>query len=391
MKKYSILILILFCASNLFAQENLKRFTEIIEKNNKEIQAARQFTTAQKINARTGLTPENPVVAYGRFPGKESRYGTVTDFAISQSFDFPTVYFSKQKIASKQEIIYEYEYRKKRQEVLLKSKLVLYECLFLLKNKKNNKVRLENAKRLHESFSLKLQNGSASILEANKAKILYLSMKSRYQMLLRRIDNTIKELTLLNGGFAININDFHYEAEPLLPLDTIKKQIEDQTPTLLLSAHTTELLKLKTRLNKQTRFPEFAIGYSVLDEPDGLYSGFMAEMSIPLWQDKNRLKFAEADYVHGQILSESLKEVYLTEVDKTYANAKDFESILSEYISALSDGSDIVFIEKAFRSGQISIIEYINELSFYYEITDMYLETEKDYYQSLARLYAYRL
>jgi hypothetical protein len=43
-------------------------------------------------------------------------------------------------------------------------------------------------------------------------------------------------------------------------------------------------------------------------------------------------------------------------------------------------------LEKAFAKGQLSLINYLLELSAYYEAVDQYLETEKEYQVALSEL-----
>ncbi|MBT7038544.1 MAG: hypothetical protein HN921_01760 [Bacteroidetes bacterium] len=53
---------------------------------------------------------------------------------------------------------------------------------------------------------------------------------------------------------------------------------------------------------------------------------------------------------------------------------------------SLSTTSNRMYLDKALESGEFSIIEYINELSFNYELIDLYLETQRNYYKLLAEI-----
>ena len=79
----------------------------------------------------------------------------------------------------------------------------------------------------------------------------------------------------------------------------------------------------------------------------------------------------------------SNKEVY-----DRYLSVKQ---ALSETQSILEDLSTLPMLEKALRLGQITSIEYGNELSLYYSSQERLLELEKDYHLAIAELFKFML
>src|SRR3989304_8690567 len=131
MKKYFILksIVIAF-AVNANAQSTIDTVLANIAKNNKTIFANTHYWEAQKLQYKTGLTPYNPSVNYDYLIGSPSTAGNQTDFTITQTFDFPTVYIKKKQVAEQQIGQAEFQLIAKRQEVLLEAKIICVELVY---------------------------------------------------------------------------------------------------------------------------------------------------------------------------------------------------------------------------------------------------------------------
>ena len=117
--KHIIVLLFLGVISSVSAQSNIERALSAIAKNNKTINAARQYVVAQKLDHRTGITPDNPVVSADYLIGKKAAMGNQFDFSFSQSFDFPSVYIKKGRFADEQGRLLDIGIDELRQNVLL--------------------------------------------------------------------------------------------------------------------------------------------------------------------------------------------------------------------------------------------------------------------------------
>ena len=130
MKSFNIILLLLTILHYTTGQTDLSVFLEAVEKNNQELVAAQNLRDATQVEVRTNINPENPFVEYGYLPGSNEEMGTKTLFSLSQSFQFPTVYSTKRKIADKQSDVIDEAYNKERKDILLKAKLLYYEYVF---------------------------------------------------------------------------------------------------------------------------------------------------------------------------------------------------------------------------------------------------------------------
>ena len=99
-----------------------------IERNSTSLAAMTRRTEAQKIGNRTGLAPENPEVELGYLPGIHG--GARKDIGISQSFDFPTLYSRRGKLADAQNLSADWQLRSQRMELLLTAEQYCIELVY---------------------------------------------------------------------------------------------------------------------------------------------------------------------------------------------------------------------------------------------------------------------
>lgn len=393
MKPMKIIFITIFCIISLqaFPQIRVDEFLQMVEQNNKELISARKLLEAQQAGFQTGLTPDNPTIEYGHFPGSNDAIGTKSTYGISQSFDFPSVYSTRKKLANNRGELSEFEYQLFRQDKLLEAKLTLYDYVFLLKKKAEYKTRLEHSEKLYQSYQSKFDQGNSSVLDVNKARIQHLKIKSSYQMLLQEIESIRKELELLAGKELAPLNNLEIPGQELPVLDVVLEEVQQKQPELQYLKQAQKVADMQVKLARQNWLPELEIAYQGETEPDGTYRGIRAGLSIPLWKEKKTVVHARAQVIFEKNRFDARITSILNETERLYGQTVEYAKIREEYRQTLEESANVNFLDKALRLGQMSVIEYFNELAFYYESIDAYLEIEKAYTRSLAKLEAYKL
>lgn len=374
----------------LTAQSGFDIFLNLVKENNAQLLAAKHEMLALQDEAKVGLTPANPKVRYGYMPGNNATPGNKTIWGIEQSFDFPTVY-STQKALSRNKIdLIELNYQKTKQDILLDAAMRYCEWVFLLKKEKEYKNRLVNALKLLNSYNSKLANGNTTILEANKAKILYLSMKSQYEFIKQDLSQVISQIQLMTNQSNIDLPDTNYFMNYIPGFEEIKTEYSAKSPDMALIKSNERVIASQNKLLKQAALPELSIGYESENETEGSFAGPTIGLELPLWQDKNKKKLAKAKTISAQTAMLAQEQFLFSNLELAYSKTKSLQNIILDFQETLNNDADLRFIEKAFESGQISIIDYINEISFYYDIKDLELETERDFYISQVKLFSYK-
>ena len=172
MKKYIyILCLSLIVTLPVFSQSGIKEVLKNIEINNPTLQAGMQLNQAQKLEARTGIFLPNPTVELNQLWADRSVGGNANELAVVQSFDFPTVYANKNKLAKLKSATSDLQYAATRQEILLTAQQTCQEIIYLRKQKQLLDQRLKNAEKLAELYRQRFANGDANRLEYNKIQL----------------------------------------------------------------------------------------------------------------------------------------------------------------------------------------------------------------------------
>src|SRR3546814_8737886 len=119
---FIITIVTLVLITKAKAQSTIDSVLAEVLRNNKTIQADRQYWESQKLMFKTGLTPSDPTVRYEYMRGNPTNTGNQTDITISQGFDFPTVYGKKNQLANQQIVQADLKVADMRQNILFNTK-----------------------------------------------------------------------------------------------------------------------------------------------------------------------------------------------------------------------------------------------------------------------------
>ncbi|MDR2407761.1 MAG: TolC family protein, partial [Bacteroidales bacterium] len=171
MKKLIVSMLFLSAGFFAVAQNGYEPVLQQIEGNNTTLTALREQMKSQKLNNRTGIYPSNPEVEFHYLWGSPNAVGNRTDISVKQSFDFPTVYGQRSKIADLQNTNAELSYLSERMSLLLSAKQICIELIYYNALAKEYETRLQNAERIALACKVKLEKGETNILENNKAQL----------------------------------------------------------------------------------------------------------------------------------------------------------------------------------------------------------------------------
>ncbi len=392
-KKYSITALLLsLIAMKGITQNNIEELLPAVEKNNKAIQSNKKYWQARQSEFKTGLTPYDPQVEYDYLFGSPAGAGNQKDFSITQRLDFPTVYkrkkeLSKQQIAqtSKQQQVY-------RQQILLEAKLLALHVIYLNKKAVELNRRLGTTEKLVQDYQKKLDRGDVIILDVNKAKLQLLNIKNETLLNKNEKQILLTKISELNGGIPVTINDTIYPALPIIPdFETLDSTIEANDPIIKVYEQEKKILEQQIAVQKAMNLPKIETGYHSQGILGQSYKGFHAGITIPLWENKNKLSAVKSSLEYAISNAETHRLEHRLE-NKQYYDQLDVRlKILQEYKELLSTLNNTALLNKALALGQITIIQYFYDESFYFTAYDKYLQAEWEYQQAVARLYKYQL
>ncbi len=385
----TVITIVAYCFP-LFAQNGIDEVLSDIEKNNLTLAALRKQVEAQKIENKTGIYLRNPELEFNYLWGNPSEVGSRTDISITQSFDFPTAYFHKKQIVNARNDQIELDYQKQKKAILLQSRLICIELIYSNAMKSEFNKRLHNAQIIADAYKAKFDKGEINIIEFNKAQLNHLNIRKEVEILEIERNAILSSLTLLNGGINIQLNDYIFQS-PEIPADFEQWYLvaEQKNPLLNWLKQEIEINHQQEKLNFAMSLPKMYTGYMSEKIIGQHYQGVTVGISIPLWENKNTVKYAKAQTTALQNIESDNKLSFYHQLKNQHAKVIGLQLTVYDYRDAMKIYDNSVYVKKALDKGEISLTDYMLELSFYYSSVDKLLEAELEMNKSIAELNQY--
>lgn len=393
--RYKLILLALVIATTstkALAQTVIERVVTEVDKNNKPIQSNKKYWEAKQAEYKTGLTPYDPQVEYDYLFGSPVGAGNQKDFAVTQRFDFPTVYKKKKELSGRQIAQTNLQQQVFRQDILLEAKLLALQLIYVNKRGAELNRRLLNTQKLVADLQKKLDKGDAIILDVNKARLQLLNIQNEVKLNENEKQILLTKLSELNGGNTIIINDTIYPLIPNIPsFEILDSTIEANDPIIKVYEQEKLILQQQINVQKAMNLPKIETGYHSQGILGQSYKGFHIGITIPLWENKNKLNAAQANlnYANANIATHIVEHLF--ENKQYYVQLDVRLKIMQEYKELLSTLNNTTLLNKALALGQITVIQYFYDESFYFTAYDKYLQAEWEYQQAVARLYKFQL
>ncbi len=390
--KYIIIVLIAIIPSysSLFSQSKTDDVLLEIEKNNTTLSALRSRAEADKIGNKTGIYLQNPELEFNYLWGNPSAIGNRTDFSLKQSFDFPTVYGYKNQISKLKNEQVELEYQKQRKSLLLESRLICYELVYTNALKSELSKRLFHAQSIANNYKAKFDVGETNILEYNKARLNLLNLSKEMESLNIERDALLGELTLLNGGNIIDFSESEFQVTAI-PADFEQwyAQAEQSNPLLNWLKKEIEISQKQVSLNKALSLPKLQAGYMSEKLIGQDFKGITIGVTIPIWENKNTVKYSKANAIAFENIATDNKVKLYNHLKVLHTKAFGLQNNRIDYESELQSFDNSELLKKALDKGEIALMDYILELSIYYESVTKLLELEWEMNKTVAELNQY--
>lgn len=374
------------------AQNEIDNVLKNIEANNKTLGALREQMEAQKLGNRTGIYLSNPEIEFNYLWGSPSPIGNRTDMKAVQSFDFPAAYVHRSKLSKLENANVDMLYKSERINLLLQAKQTCIQLVYYNALAKEYAVRLDHARLIAETFRKKFAKGDANILEDNKARLNLVAAENEKNRIEMERATLLSELQTLNGGAAVAFVTDIFSSEPL-PVDFSDwySSAESNSPVLQYVKGEIEISRLQVKLNTALALPKFTAGYMSEKVAGERFQGITVGMSVPLWENKNTVRQAKAQVRAAQTALEDTKVQFYNRLQNLFTRSYGLQENALRYRNALTACNSEALLKKALDAGEISLLNYLLEIEYYYDTMNTVLEAERDFSLSLAELRAVEL
>ena len=391
MKNKILFFVFLMALSGSTWAQSYNQVMQMIQKNNLSIAATQKYLEAEKYNYKTGLAPDDPTIEYGHFPGNKSSIGIKRTLDVTMEFEFPTTYFNKQKISKTQAENMSYLTQNQIQNILLKARDYYFELVYLNKYYLVLTKRNDQANTLMKAYQQKFDKGDANILDLNKAKMQLAEAESQLRLNVSMIAIYTEKLSMLNYNNKVVVFDTLYPVIPLKSFDSLYNELVAKHPLLKSYSKETELANQQISLNRSEWWPDLEVGYSGEDILGDIFQGIKVGISIPLWHDLNKVRYSKVFAEFAKLNEQSMYNQTESWLQQKYMEVLALKQNYEEYEQVLASSNNLAMLERSLKLGQISLIEYLFEMTYYYRMYDQYLIYEKSYYLALSEMYRFSL
>ena len=386
-RKIFTIILSLIAFIGAKAQDPYTEILGQIEINSTTLAALREQTDARKLENKTGLSPSDPEVEFGYLWGNPSSIGGRKDVSIEQQLDFPTVYSQRNRLSKLKNEGEEYLYAAKRMEIILRAKTLLIEMTYYNSLSDIYNRQLEGATHIAEAYERMLEKGEASQLDNNKARLNLVHSQRALREISAEIERINAELKSLNGGKEVVFTCKSFSTTPLpQDFDSWYEEMEEANPALRYLKSQVEVRERQVKLSKQSGLPKLSLGYMGEFVEGENYQGITFGFSIPLWENKGKVRQAKSEVVVSRLEEQDAKVAYYANLKALYLKATNLQETINGYREALGNADSRQMLIKALESGEISIIEYVRETDYYLEAAEKLLAAQRDLELTMAEL-----
>ena len=374
--KLSALIIVITC-QGVLAQVSLDTLLSRTSDNNQSLLAASRLYEAEVIASKVGNSPPNPEVEYGYMWGSPDILGDRVDFAVYQSFDFPTVYTSQSKLSKINSDQAELKLIATRQNILARAHQGWIDAVYLNMKLSMLQARLKNAQQVNNAFRRKYETGEANQLQLNQAllqKTMLNNELSRTQVAIQNNQNLLKQLA---GGKTIIISDTLLPAPVELILDTLLEDYRNGAMNMWYQREVEKRDQEKDVIFNR-KLPKLMAGYYSEYILNTKLRGIKAGISIPLWGNTQAVKSAKA----GKIFAESDAWRFHSEQETGISNMfRQWESLkaqVEELNNIFNSANNENLLFQSMAAGEISLTQYFYESDFFFQSKLAMLESRRD-------------
>ena len=358
---------------------------QAIARNNTTLKAmhAQLQATLLANSADNALPDPEAEVAYmfGSPKGVEPR----TNVAVTQSLDWGVLTGRRRKLSKAANTAAMAEYRVAFQKVMSEADAALVQMVYY------NRLQTELETRCHEArnimlmyekkynLSEKYTNGDVNLIELNKVRLNTAVSEAELQRAKADRAAVAQTLQRLNGGAPITMPDTVYPVTTALPPLATLKEAMPHTAAMAQAEASLAQSTAAVKLAKVEGMPEFTVGFQGEYIKDNNYSGPSIGLSIPLWGNTRRkVKAARATQVASQLSLADARQQQLSTLDQLYMQATDLNATTQQLKDHLAATTNDALLRRSLEAGQLSVLNYLLEQSFYYSARTALLEAERD-------------
>ena len=363
-----------------------------VKQNNTQLKAAGARLDADQKSLKSSNNLPDPEVGGAYLFGK----GPLDDkweIGISQQVEWPGVYSARSNAADALISALQHGYSAEQLEVLNQARSPCIDIVGYNNLIQFNPGVLDNLNRLFDTYNKALAHGEVSIIDVNKLKIERLLMQQKIDEATSLRTAAVEQLKGINGGIDIagaeSINT--YAPLPLLSLEQHLTQARSSSPLLAKqNALVTAQSKNATATARQS-LPSLSLGYRHVCEMGDHFNGISMGVSLPVFSNRGKKSAARASVFAAEMDASFTQNTIESNIITCHQRATALKNQIGVYDNALTSTDNIAVLNKALNGGEMSLLNYLQELRYFVEAQAVMLSLQNDYNKTLAQLWQYTM
>lgn len=217
--------------------------------------------------------------------------------------------------------------------------------------------------------------------------------QSRVQSIIAGIEAervaTEGNLKTLNGGqpctALLKKIDRQWDIHQLASLDTYLSNAKNN-PELLKVMRDFEVAERNVSVAKAERLPGFTVGYTHEYEDGMHFNGANLGISIPLFASRGKVKAAEAAKAAAEYQMTVSTDKLESQITSLYEEVNALDKALETPMKVFKETDYSTLLLKAYQGGELSLADYLSELSWFYEAHLEYMDLQYQREQKANRI-----
>lgn len=384
--KRTLIILYMVCAAApiLCAQSVLKSGWESwmaqIAQNNTTLKALHRQMQASVLANGSNLCLSDPEAEVAYLVGTPKGVPNRTNVSLTQSLDWDVLLGRRRALAKANNQVAYNDYRRAVQQVLTEADEQFTSLVYYNKLCGELSQRQTLAEEIERLYQQKFERGDINQLEVNKVRLNASVCRADWARANNERQQILANLQRLNGGHAVAFTDTVYPlaGKALPPLVDFQSALAGSLAVQTAQAAVAQS-EAEIKVAKAEGLPALTVGFQGEYIKQNNYSGLSLGFTVPIWgNSRKKIRKAEAELAANRLTVDDVIYQERAQVAKLYASAQQLQQAANALQKDMQLMNNDQLLRRSLELGQISLLDYLLELSFYYTARTSQLEAERD-------------
>lgn len=384
--KRTLIILYMVCAAApiLCAQSVLKSGWESwmaqIAQNNTTLKALHRQMQASVLANGSNLCLPDPEAEVAYLVGTPKGVPNRTNVSLTQSLDWDVLLGRRRALAKANNQVAYNDYRLAVQQVLTEADEQFTSLVYYNKLCGELSQRQTLAEEIERLYQQKFERGDINQLEVNKVRLNASVCRADWARANNERQQILANLQRLNGGQTVAFTDTVYPlaGKALPPLVDFQSALAGSLAVQTAQAAVAQS-EAEIKVAKAEGLPALTVGFQGEYIKQNNYSGLSLGFSVPIWgNSRKKIRKAEAELAANRLTVDDVIYQERAQVAKLYVSAQQLQQAANALQKDMQLMNNDQLLRRSLELGQISLLDYLLELSFYYTARTSQLEAERD-------------